>query len=373
MPGKLTQKEEKLWNKAKKQVAGKKKPKKKDWPLIQHIFQKMKNASNIRVEPYEKLIEEGISLVEEVYGSGFFSGIKNIIVEHNHDHHYGRVFSDKKDQIFISADRIKAEFADSHLEQVYQIASTLVHEMAHIKDNLQNGEGPAISAEQRFLSDFQNKVKTKPEVLDKLRKSASLQVFAKAEDSGISDKTGKIFVTTAARLVFRKQNPEWAHVPNSFLNPVIAEKFKELPVVKQFKAKQSGAMGEIRGDKQNRITSITNGSAVAIVAIKGSFKIRSPKTASRDDALRKQKGWFENHFFDIFIGQLALDERSATYLKDYIQSGIGIDQVSKMSSEQLSQLAAAVLSEDQRGQMHRDPGVQTGAIGSTALPIAFSL
>jgi hypothetical protein len=373
MPGKLTKEEEVLWRKAKKTVLNGKKPKKKDWPLIMHVFTQMKNASSIRVEPYEQIIEDGVKLVEKVYGSGFFSGINEIIVEHNMGHHYGRVFADRTDKIYVSGDRIKSEFSADHFQQVFQIGSTLVHEMAHIKDKMQNGEAPAVAAEGRFVVDLQNKTKSTPDFIKEFSKQASLAVTAKPEDSGVGADGARVYVTTVARIIFRKTNPEWAHVPNSFLNPVIAAKFAELPVVKQFKAKESSATGEIRGDKQNRITAIRKGSIIAIVAIKGSFKIPSPaKTAGRDDDLRAQRGWMEDHFFDLFVGQLALDDRSSEFLKDYIDGGIGMETLMKMSPDQASQMARAVLSEDQHTQMSRDPGWQSGAMGSTSLPVSFS-
>jgi len=331
-----------------------------------------KEASNIRVEPYEKIIEEGVRLVEKIYGSGFFSGVKDIIVEHNMSHHYGRVFSDRQDKIYISGDRIKSEFSSDQIQQVFQVASTLVHEMAHIKDKMEHGEPPAIAAEHKLLTDLENKTKQDPDFLSEFRKKASLISTAKPEDSGVSADGAKVFVTTVARIAFRKNNPEWAHIPNSFLNPVVAQKFSELPVVKQFTAK-SGDIGEIRGDRQNRITAIRKGSIVAIVAIKGGFKISSPqKTASRDDSLKAHRGWLEEHFFDMFVGQMALDERSTEFLKDYIESGIGMQALVGMNPDQASQMAAAVLSEDQHGQLHRDPGWQSGAIGSTSLPVSFS-
>lgn len=265
-----------------------------------------KIAANIVVEPYEAVIEKGIKLVEAVKGSSFFSGVSKIVVEHNMDHHYGRVFSNDPNTIYISGPRIKSEFGADPVEQIYQIASTLIHEMAHLKDKMEHGEGPSEAAEAQFLSEVKTKLEAEPDFLKKFARNKSTRLFkqAKPEPSGIFDDEGQIIVTTAARIVFRKNNSAWAKVPNKILNPFIAEAYKSLPIAKIFKDKNGSDKGEIRGDKSNSMIGIVRGKTIAIVHVKGQFGIPNPpereelqKAAGRNTTLEAERGWLSEHFF----------------------------------------------------------------------------
>lgn len=178
MPKFLSKKEEKTWKKAKSAFRKQngRKPGKKDWPLVMHIFQGMdKKAVNIVIKPYEIFVKEGLDLVEQVFGGGYFTGVKTVVVQPNQTHHYGQVISDDPETIYISADRIEREFSQHPLERAFQMASTLVHEMGHIKSKFQGGEGPAEAEEHRFAQEFEQKIKSNPDAFKKFdKKSAAL-------------------------------------------------------------------------------------------------------------------------------------------------------------------------------------------------------
>lgn len=176
MPKYLNKAQEKTWRKAKKAFESQAghKPGKKDWPLVMHIFKNMnKTAANIVIEPYEKYVQDGIELAEKVMGSGYFSGIKKIIVQTGQMHHYGQVLSGDPGTVYISADRIEREFASSPLERAFQMASTLCHETAHIRSKFQGGENPALAEEQKFAHLFEEKIKANPKDFEKFTKQAS--------------------------------------------------------------------------------------------------------------------------------------------------------------------------------------------------------
>ena len=334
-----------------------------------------KTAASIVVEPYEALIDKGIKLVEAVKGSGFFSGVSKIVVEHNMDHHYGRVFSNDSKTIYISGDRIKSEFASNPTEQVYQIASTLVHEMTHLKDKMQNGEGPSEAAEAQFLNEVKSKIEAEPKFLDKFATPQFKAIIknAKPEQSGVSNDDGQLIVTTSARIVFRKNNPEWAHVPNKYLNPFIAEAYKEAPVVKVFQDKNGKDKGELRGDNTNRMVGIIRGNTVAIVSVKGTFHIPAPPTkrASRDTALNAERGWLAEHFLDMFSGQFALDQKAQERMHKYLLENGGAKEMAKLNPHALSQLAASFLAENENGVITRDPQHMDEGRGRLTFPATF--
>jgi hypothetical protein len=177
MPKFLSKREEKTWKKAKSAFKKQKgrAPGKKDWPLVMHIFQGMeKRAVNIVIKPYEIFVKEGLDLVEQVFGAGYFSGVSTIVVQPHQTHHYGEVISDDPETIYISADRIEQEFAQHPLERAFQMASTLVHEMGHIKSGFKGGEGPAEAEEHRFAQVFKEKIKSNPEAFKKFDKKSVL-------------------------------------------------------------------------------------------------------------------------------------------------------------------------------------------------------
>lgn len=177
MPKFLSKKEEKTWKKAKSAFKRQKgrAPGKKDWPLVMHIFQGMnKRALNIVIKPYEVFVKEGLDLVEQVFGGGYFSGVKTVIVQPYQTHHYGEVISNDPETIYISADRIEREFAEHPLERAFQMASTLVHEMGHIKSGFKGGEGPAEAEEHRFAQAFEEKMKSNPDAFKKFDKKSAM-------------------------------------------------------------------------------------------------------------------------------------------------------------------------------------------------------
>lgn len=177
MPKYLSKREEKTWKRAKSAFKKQKgrAPGKKDWPLVMHIFQSMeKRAVNIVIKPYEVFVKEGLDLVEQVFGAGYFSGVKTIVVQPHQTHHYGEVMSNDPETIYISASRIEQEFAQHPLERAFQMASTLVHEMGHIKSGFKGGEGPAEAEEHRFAQVFEEKIKSNPEAFKKFDKKSAL-------------------------------------------------------------------------------------------------------------------------------------------------------------------------------------------------------
>lgn len=175
MPKYLSKAQEKTWKGADEALRSQsgRKPGKKDWPLVMHIFKNMnKTATNIIIQPNEAYVREGIELAEKVMGSGYFSGITDIVVETGQPHHYGKVVSDNPGKVYISADRIKSEFP-SPLDRAFEMASTLCHEVGHIRSKFQGGEGPAYAEEQKFAHLFGEKIKANPKDFEKFRKAAS--------------------------------------------------------------------------------------------------------------------------------------------------------------------------------------------------------
>lgn len=157
MPKGLTPKQEKAWAKAKKVVQdqkGKKKLKKKDWPLVMHITKEMsKSASSVRIEPFESLVDKAVKKVEEHLGSGALSQVKTIVLEPSNPGYYGRVKSDEPDTIYLSFNRIKTELANSGEEAVVrQLAETISHELGHLESKFTGGENPAESKAHSFLA-----------------------------------------------------------------------------------------------------------------------------------------------------------------------------------------------------------------------------
>lgn len=132
-----------------------------------------KNATAITIEPYEKYVQDGMDLAEQVVGSGYFSGVRRIVVQRGQTHHYGEVISNDPETIYISADRIEREFASSPIERAFQMASTLCHEMGHIKSKFQGGEGPAIAEEQKFSRAFEEKIKSNPKAFERFVKKSA--------------------------------------------------------------------------------------------------------------------------------------------------------------------------------------------------------
>jgi hypothetical protein len=176
MPKYLSNAQEETWKKAKRAFESQsgRKPGKKDWPLIMHIFKSMsKTAANIVIEPYEKYVQEGVELAEKVMGSGYFSGINEIVVQTGQTHHYGQVLSDDPKTVYISADRIEREFASSPLARAFQMASTLCHEAGHIKSKFQGGENPALAEEHKFTHLFKEKIKANPKDFEKFTRQSS--------------------------------------------------------------------------------------------------------------------------------------------------------------------------------------------------------
>jgi hypothetical protein len=212
----------------------------------------------------------------------------------------------------------------------------------------------------------------------------------------------KIHVSTSARLIYRKLHPEWVKekVSNLILNEEIAKQFAAAPVTEIFLSKKNKSeSGDIRGTESSKFVSIHRSNYVLVIAAKGSHNLPSPplrekkltsvKLASsitksaegRDDSLRAHRGWLEDHYFCLFIGQAALDEKSTALLKDYIKNNGGMkavknmtpDQASQVASDQASQMARTMLSEDQRGQLTREPGMLNDRPGNLSVPFSFPL
>lgn len=224
------------------------------------------------------------------------------------------------------------------------------------------------------------------------------------EASGQSDPlTGKkIYISTSARITYRKLHPEWikAKVSNAILNEEIAKQFAAAKVIELFTSKKNKSeSGDIRGTDSSKFISIHRNSYVLVIAAKGAHNLPAPpekktvpssiKLASiriknaegRDDSLRAHRGWLEDHYFDLFIGQAALDEKSTELLKEYVKNNGGMkslknvtpDQAQQIASNQASQMARTMLSEDQRGQLTREPGMLNDRPGNLSVPFSFPL
>ena len=112
---------------------------------------------------------------------------------------------------------------------------------------------------------------------DPVTKAASLHLHKEAaiEPSGITDPEngGQIYVSTMARIGFRKANPDWARVRNVVLNKNIANEFAKGQPQQYFKPKKgSGSdVGEVRLQGQTKYIGIIFGSDVRIIAVKGTL------------------------------------------------------------------------------------------------------
>lgn len=224
------------------------------------------------------------------------------------------------------------------------------------------------------------------------------------EPTGITDpSTGKkVYVSTTARITFRKLHPEWvkAKVKNSALNEEIAKQFAAAPVLEIFLSKKNkNEAGDVRGTESSKFVCIHRNSYVLVIAAKGTHNLPAPPppkelpasiklagqntrvAEGRDDFLRAHRGWLEDHFFNFFIGQAALDEKSAELLREYAEKNGGFKAIKNMTAEQARQVASnqasamarTMLSEDQRGQLTREPGLLNDRPGNLAVPFAFPL
>lgn len=210
-----------------------------------------------------------------------------------------------------------------------------------------------------------------------------------------------VYVSTTARMTFRKLHPEWAKVRNSVLNEEIAKLFVNAKVFQRFASKKSNEEGDIRGTDSSKFVSIYRNNYVLVIAAKGGHALPPPPTGpkksaaasipltkvaqGRDDSLRAHRGWLEDHYFDLFIGQAALDAESEKALKDYVESNGGFKSIKGASpkevaqkagikpSDSASQMARTMLSEDQRGQLIRDPGMLNDRPGNLSVPLSFPL
>lgn len=106
-------------------------------------------------------------------------------------------------------------------------------------------------------------------------REAQLVKEAAIEPSGVNDPQngGEIYVSTTARITFRKQFANWAKRRNNVLNWAIATAFAKGEPHQYFKPKQgSGAdVGEVRLYGQTKFIGIVFGSDVRIIAVKGTL------------------------------------------------------------------------------------------------------
>jgi hypothetical protein len=229
-----------------------------------------------------------------------------------------------------------------------------------------------------------------------MKKNASTEMTSQTDPV-----TGnKIYVTTTARLLFRKMHPEWAKVKNDILNEAIAKAFASAKVIQTFKSKKWEEEGDIRGSDSSKFICIHRGSFLIIIAAKGSHNLPPPPARSskasarvaleksaegRDDAMRAHRGWLAEHYFDFFVGHAALDAESEKSLKEYIKNNGGLKSMKGASPKELaakakkkpsdvaSQMARTMLSEDQRGQLTREPGLLNDRPGNLSVPFSFPL
>ena len=93
----------------------------------------------------------------------------------------------------------------------------------------------------------------------------------------IDPSTGKkIYVSTSARITFRKLHPEWvkAKVKNSALNDEIAKQFAAAPVMEIFLSKKNKSeSGDVRGTESSKFVCIHRNSYVLVIAAKGAHNL----------------------------------------------------------------------------------------------------
>lgn len=182
-----------------------------------------------------------------------------------------------------------------------------------------------------------------------------------------------IRVTVSARKYFRAMSPAWKHIKNAALDAEISTQFAKTQPIGQFRPHNGRGEGQIRGSESAKYIAVVTESDIAVIAVKGHHQLAQPKTAGRDDELRAERGWLENHYFDLTIGQYAIDQQSADLLRKHLTETGEMRRVRKMSRDELSQLAVTLMGEDQRGQMTRDPGLPSDRLGLLNTPVGFPL
>lgn len=103
-----------------------------------------------------------------------------------------------------------------------------------------------------------------------------MEKFGALEESGVKDSEhgGEIYVSTSARIAFRKTFPDWRPVRNKWLNKAIAEAFKKGRPAEFFKPKGVGAWtgltGEVRIFGSARyIAIVMKNDDVRLISVKG--------------------------------------------------------------------------------------------------------
>lgn len=105
---------------------------------------------------------------------------------------------------------------------------------------------------------------------------------AALEDSGVRDRvTGKpIYVSTSARILFRKKNKSAQSIKNNKLNQIIAKYVSDAKVVEHFTPKNKNGSsddekGEIREGFSNKFIVIVTNNFVKVLVVKGQATLRS--------------------------------------------------------------------------------------------------
>jgi len=219
-----------------------------------------------------------------------------------------------------------------------------------------------------------------------------------------------IATTVTARKFFRAQNPKWIKSDNLELSNEMAKLFR------------TGKISHIRPSKKNKsqyiefrqsggaaFAAIYFDSYVLIVGCRGTARLsgephhdnndasgtpQSLKTAAgREDGINLLRGPYlgDSTIRDIFLGMPAMDRKSEKMLQEYLDKhGVNkkvgdireedvqellsrIRGHSSSGSNMAGQMAFTMLSENQRGQMTREPGLLNDRPGNLSVPFSFPL
>ena len=160
-------------------------------------------------------------------------------------------------------------------------------------------------------------------------------ISAALEPSGVTDaiESTPIFVSTTARMMYRRLNPSWQKAPNKDLNSQIAKQFSEATHQDFFHPKKGpqNVLGEIRVGAGAKFIALLHQSQIFVIAVKGNPKINVPAPVklpnkqpqvpadvqmADDHWSKNKKNFLEQHAIDIYSEMNSLDSDSSQALRE---------------------------------------------------------
>jgi hypothetical protein len=143
-----------------------------------------KSAAQVRIEPFESIVDRAVKLLEKEMGSDILAGVDTIVLESSSSDHYGQVRSSEPGTIYVSFNRLKGERSSATDDElVVHVAEILAHEAGHLKANFEGGEAPAEAKEREFLA----KLKSHPPAISGYRYNSIVRLANHLDLVGRSD------------------------------------------------------------------------------------------------------------------------------------------------------------------------------------------